>query len=143
MKEVAYGFGALAGEEVVSRATSLDPAPEVIHIDLLSPLHNCYVGEKSGSTELWRELRFRVPSLLFLHLLPTPATINQLLNAMRTNPVATGGWQGARRRGKRTVRSFVTFNWLTIPAKKSTECLATSSTPRASAGVERERNTGW
>ena len=65
---------------------------EVIQIDLRSPSRNSYMGWKAWSTNLWRQLRFRVPSLRFLHLLPQPATMAQLLNAMRTNPV---GWPKA------------------------------------------------
>ena len=33
MGEANYGCGALAVKEVVAQAASLDPAPEVIHID--------------------------------------------------------------------------------------------------------------
>ena len=68
-------------------AASPDPAPEVIHIDLRSPLRNSYFGGKASSSNLWRKLRLRVPSLLVLHLLPLPATMDQFLNAMRTTPV--------------------------------------------------------
>ena len=42
---------------------------------------------QAWSTNLWRELGFRVPPLRFLYLVPQPATMDQLLNAMRTNPV--------------------------------------------------------
>ena len=73
--------------DVVAWAVSLNPAPEVIHLDLRSPSRNSYMGAKARSTNLWRELRFRVPSLRFLHILPQPATMDQLLNQMRTNPV--------------------------------------------------------
>ena len=61
-------------------AASLDPTPEVIHLDLGSPSRNSYMGAKACRTTLWRELRFRVPSLRFLHILPQPATMVQLLN---------------------------------------------------------------
>ena len=87
MEEATYNSKALAVEEVVAWSASLDPAPEVIHIDLRSPLRNADNGGKALSTHLWRELRFRDPSLRFLHLLPLPATMDQLLNAMHTNPV--------------------------------------------------------
>ena len=85
MEEAMYNSGALALEEFVAWAASLDPTPDVIHIDLRSPSRNSYLGGKARSRELWRELR--VPSLCFLHLLPTSATMDQLLNTMRTNPV--------------------------------------------------------
>ena len=87
MEEATYQSGTLAVEDVVAWAASLDPSPEVIHIDLHSPSCNSYLGGKAWSTNLWREIRFRVPSLPFLHLLPQPATMDQLLNAMRINPV--------------------------------------------------------
>ena len=86
MEEATCNSGALAVEDVVAWGASLDLAPEVIHIDLRSPSRNCYLGGKAWSTHLWRELRFRVPSLRFLQLLPLPATMDQLLNAMCTNP---------------------------------------------------------
>ena len=87
MEEVTYQSGALAVEDVFAWAASLDPSPEVIHIALRSPSRNSYMGGKAWSTILWTELRFRVPSLRFLHLLPQPATMDQLLNAMRSNLV--------------------------------------------------------
>ena len=87
MEEATYNSGALTVQEVSAFAPSLDPAPKVIHIDLRSPSRNSYLGGKAWSTELWRELHFRVPSLRFLHLLPTLPTMDQLLNAMRTTPV--------------------------------------------------------
>ena len=65
-------------------ATSLDPSPEVIHIDLHSPRTTPILGGRPGP---WRELRLQLPSLKFLHLTPQPATIDHLLNSMRTNPV--------------------------------------------------------
>ena len=63
-------------------AAAVDPAPEVIHIHLRSPSRNSYLGGQAWSTHLWKKLRFRVPSLRFLHLLNLPATTDQLLNAM-------------------------------------------------------------
>ena len=68
-------------------AASLDPSPEVIHIDLRSPTRNSYLGGKAWSTTLWRELPSQLPSPKFLYLTPQPAIIDQLLNSMRTNPV--------------------------------------------------------
>ena len=68
-------------------ATSLDATPDVIDIDLRSPSPNSYLGGKAWSRNLWRQLHLRVPSLRFLHLSLLPATMDQVLNAMRTNPV--------------------------------------------------------
>ena len=45
MEEATYGSGALAVEEVVAWAASLDPAPEVIHIELHSPSRVLSWGE--------------------------------------------------------------------------------------------------
>ena len=87
MEEATYQSGALGVDDVVAWAASLYPSPEVIHIDLRSPSRNSYLGEKAWATNLWRKLRFQLPSLKFLHLTPQPATIDQLLNSMRTNPV--------------------------------------------------------
>ena len=87
MEEATYLSGALAVNDVLAWAASLDPSPKVNHIDLRSPLRNSYLGGKARSTNLWRELRYRVPSLRFLHILPQPATMDQLSNAMRTNPL--------------------------------------------------------
>ena len=61
MEEATYQSGALAVDDVVAWATSLDPSPEVIHIDPRSPSRNSYLGGKAWSTNLWRELRLRVP----------------------------------------------------------------------------------
>ena len=74
-------------DDVVGWAASLDPSPDVIHIDLRSPTRNSYLGGRAWATTLWRELRRQLPSLKFLHLTPQPATLDQLLNSMRTNPV--------------------------------------------------------
>ena len=68
-------------------AASLDPSPEVIHIDLRSPSRNSYLGGRGWATTLWRELRRQLPSLKFLHMTPLPSSLDQLLNCMRTNPV--------------------------------------------------------
>ena len=87
MEEATYNTGALALKEVAALAASLHPAPEVLHIHLRSPSRNSYIVGKAWSTELWRELHFRVPSLRYLCFLPLPATMDQLLNQMRTNPV--------------------------------------------------------
>ena len=79
MEEATYNSGALAVEDVVAWAASLDPAPEVVHIDLRSPSHNSFLGGKAWSTRLWRELRFRVASFHFLQLLPLPANMDQIV----------------------------------------------------------------
>ena len=47
MEEGTYNSGALALEDVVAWAASLDPAPEGIHIDLRSPSRNSYLGGKA------------------------------------------------------------------------------------------------
>ena len=78
MEEATYNSEALAAEDVVAWVASEDPAPEVIHIDVRSPSRNSYLGGKAWSTRLWRPLRFRVPSLRFLHFLPLTATMHQL-----------------------------------------------------------------
>ena len=87
MEEATYNSRALAAEEVVAYAASVNLAPVAIHIDLRSPSRNSYIVGKAWSTHLWRELHFRVPSLRFLHHLPVPTTMDQLLNAMGTNQV--------------------------------------------------------
>ena len=74
-------------------AASLDPSPEVIHIDMRSPTRNSYLGGGGWATTLWRELRRQLPSLKFLHLTPLLSSVDQLLNSMRTNPVGKpAGW---------------------------------------------------
>ena len=87
LEEATYQSGALGVDDVVGWATSLDPSPDMIHIDLRSPTRISYIGGKAWATTLWRELRRQLPSLKFLHLTPRPATLDQLLNSMRTNPV--------------------------------------------------------
>ena len=87
MEEGTSNSRALAVEDVVAWAASLDPTLEVIHINLRSTSHNSYFGGKAWSMNVWRELRLRVLCVRFLHLLPQPATMDQLLNAMRTNRV--------------------------------------------------------
>ena len=47
IEEATYNSGALTVEEVVAWAASLDPAPEVIHIDLRSPSRNSHLGGKA------------------------------------------------------------------------------------------------
>ena len=63
------------------------PGPKVVHIDLRRPSRNFYLGGRAWSTNVLRELRLWVPYLRSLHLLPFPATMDQLLIAMRTKPV--------------------------------------------------------
>ena len=91
LEEATYHSGALVPstegvEDVVGWAASLDPSPDVIHIDLRSPTHNSYLGVKDWATTLWRELPRQLPSVKFLHLTAQPATLDRLLNSMRTNP---------------------------------------------------------
>ena len=87
LEEATYHSGALGVDDVVGWAASLDPSPEVIHIALRSPSRNSYLGGKAWSTTLWREFRSQLPSLKFLHTTPQPATMDQLLKSMCTNPV--------------------------------------------------------
>ena len=56
MEEATYQPEALSVEDVVAWAASLNPSPEVIHLDPRSPSRNSYMGEKAWSTNLWREL---------------------------------------------------------------------------------------
>ena len=86
LEEAAYLLGALGVDDVVGWATSLDPSPEVIHIDMRSPTRNSCLGGRGRATPLWRQLRRQLPSLQFLHLTPLPSSVTQLLNSMRTNP---------------------------------------------------------
>ena len=72
---------------VVGWAASLNPSPEVIHIDMRSPTRNSYLRGRGWATTLWRELRRQLPTLKFLHLTPLPSSVDQLRNSMRTNPV--------------------------------------------------------
>ena len=87
LEEATYQSGALGVDDVVGWAPSLYPSPDVIHIDLRSPTRNSYLGGRAWATTLWRELCRLIPSLKFLHLTPQPASLDQLLNSMRTNPV--------------------------------------------------------
>ena len=48
MEEATYQSGALAVDDVVGPAASLDRSPEVIHIDLRSPSRNSYLGGRPG-----------------------------------------------------------------------------------------------
>ena len=49
LEEATYQSGALGVDDVVGRAASLDPSPDVIHIDLRSPTRNLnsYLGGKA------------------------------------------------------------------------------------------------
>ena len=87
LEEATYLSGALEVDVVVGWAASLDPSPEVIHIDLRSPSHNSYLGGRGWATTLWRELRRQLPFPEFLHLTPLPSSLDELLNSMRTNHV--------------------------------------------------------
>ena len=87
LEEATYGSGALGVDDVVGWAASLDPSPDVIHIDLRGPTRNSYLGGRGWATTLWRELRRQIPSPKFLHLTAVLSSVDQLLNSMRTNPV--------------------------------------------------------
>ena len=71
LEEAAYLSGALGVDDVVGLAASLDPSPEVIHIDMRSPTRNSYLGGRGWATTLWREVRRQLPSLKFLHVTPS------------------------------------------------------------------------
>ena len=87
LEEATYLSGALGVDDSVGWAASLDPSPEVIHIDVRSPSRNSYLGGRGWATTLWRELRRQLPSLKFLHLTPLPSSLDHLLDSMRTKPV--------------------------------------------------------
>ena len=116
LEEATYLSGALGVDDVVGRAASLDPSPEVIHIDLRSPTSNSYLGGKAWSTTLWREVRSQLPPLKFLHRTPQPATIDQLLNSMRTSR-----WGSPRTPTSRCTPSLT----LCIPPPIATLCACT------------------
>ena len=44
LEEATYLSGALGVDDVVGGAASLDPSPEVIHIDMRRPTRNSYLG---------------------------------------------------------------------------------------------------
>ena len=87
-------MGALSVEDldvyvyIVAWGTFLNRAPEVIHLDLRRP--SCYLFLRGkGVVHKFVEgtpLPGSLPSF-FLHSLPKPATMHQLLNQMRTNPL--------------------------------------------------------
>ena len=87
LEEATYESEALGVDAIVGWAASLDPFPDVIHIDTRSPTRNSYLGGRGWATTLWRELRHQLPTLKFLHLTPLPSSVDQLLNSMRNNPV--------------------------------------------------------
>ena len=87
LEEATYQSVALGVDDVVGSAASLDPSPDVIHIDLRSPTRNSYLGRKAWATTLWREFCRQLLSLKYLHLTPQRATLDQLLSSMCTNPV--------------------------------------------------------
>ena len=86
LEEATYESEALGVDAIVGWAASLDPSPDVIHIDMRSPTRNSYLGGRGWATTLWRELRHQLPTLKFLHLTPLPSSVDQLLNSMRNNP---------------------------------------------------------
>ena len=87
LEEATYESEALGVDAIVGWAASLDPSPDVIHIDMRSPTRNSYLRGRGWATTLWRELRHQLPTLKFLHLTPLPSSVDQLLNSMRNNPV--------------------------------------------------------
>ena len=87
LDEATYDSEALGVDDIVGWAASLDPSPDVIHIDMRSPTRNSYLGGRGWATTLWRELRHQLTTLKFLHLTPLPSSVDQLLNSMRNNPV--------------------------------------------------------
>ena len=87
LEEATYESEALGVDDIVGWAVSLDPSPDVIHIDMRSPTRNSHLGGRGWATTLWRELRHQLPTLKFLHLTPLPSSVDQLLNSMRNDPV--------------------------------------------------------
>ena len=67
MEEATYQSGALAVQDVLARAASLDPTAEVIHVDLRVPSRNSYLGGKAWSTNLRRELLAQCQALPVAH----------------------------------------------------------------------------
>ena len=65
LEEATYQSGALGVDDVVGPAASLDPSPEVIHIDMRSPTRNSYLGGRGWATTLWRECAANSPPLNF------------------------------------------------------------------------------
>ena len=50
LEEATYQSGALGVDNVVGWAASLDPSPDVIHIDMRSPTRNSYLGGRGWAT---------------------------------------------------------------------------------------------
>ena len=85
--EETYNSGALAVEDIVAWAASQTPLQRLFTLICAAHCATLTVGQKALSSNLSRKLHLQIPSLLVLYLLPLPATIEQFLNAMRTNPV--------------------------------------------------------
>ena len=84
MEEAPYNSGALAFEEVVALAASMDPGPEVIHMDLRSP--SFFHWGEGLVTEAVEGTPLLGPSLRILQIFyccrfhPTPHESNTSLN---------------------------------------------------------------
>ena len=115
LEEAAYLWRGLRMDDGVSRAASVDPSPEVIHIDMPSPIRNSYLGGRGWARRLWRELRRQLPSLKFLHLTPLTSSVDQLFNSIRTNPV--GKPKDAH------VQGYPTTNLVHMPPHNNMVCL--------------------
>ena len=114
LEEATYESEALGVDAIVGWAASLDPSPDVIHIDMRSPTRNRYLGGRGWATTLWRELRHQLPTLKFLHLTPLPSSVDQLLNSMRNNPVCNY---------EANPRYFTFANSWSTPCREHSTCL--------------------
>ena len=61
LEEATYESEALGVDAIVGWAASLDPSPDVIHIDMRSPTRNSYLGGRGWATTLWRDCATNSP----------------------------------------------------------------------------------
>ena len=84
MEAETYNSGALVVEDVVAWAASVDPAPEVIRMNLYNPSRTSYLGGRPGPRIRRGNSALGFPPFVFCTVSPSPR-MDQLLNAMRTN----------------------------------------------------------